>query len=632
MIFEKIVKQSLFQKYLLDPSKIFDLPDFIEWIKTFRWIPKKTAQKGKKYNYSIEKFFEDIENDIHFLYNLLIIDSGESKEEKMYFFLPFLCSDQEISSDLLRKLKSSFNIKTKIESSKELYIYPAEYHQTFWKNMFNQTSKNKKFHLLISKDDENFLTALRSKTFRINVLGGGDTTNIVLSFQIPDQEPILCKIYKNISLNLEIPVLNHLLKANFDHIPRIFGSIGIFTNGTNENRSVNVLFREFLESQNDAGSIFWDELNNFFSSDKADIIINSTNYTQKMFKKLFPKSSSYAVKIGAIMHEMHKDLRLSNQSLNEIGSNNNPNVQGPLSNFFIEDEFTESDLLELRNLLIDIMQNIYSQTNSQSKPNSKEFNDNVINSSKSIREFIKNLIPKNLIHSPYLNKQPIHQDLHFSQMIQIEDLKRDPVFIDFEGDPLLPESFKFKKYPYFQDIASTLRAFSYIKFNTLITPIGKIFKLNQDLNKSSKNATFQCLIASYLFSILKKQMNSDVFLIFIKNLLVDFSNILNINYQTIHKFMENIREVEEVRRLLIFSKFWEKFMSERILYGYFNEDGLLQSDLKIRNKNKSEEQIIKILQLFLYRRALFELKYERTFRPLNQIVPILGLIDLFLSI
>jgi maltose alpha-D-glucosyltransferase/alpha-amylase len=160
--------------------------------------------------------------------------------------------------------------------------------------------------------------------------------------------------------------------------------------------------------------------------------------------------------------------------------------------------------------------------------------------------------------------QPVHQDLHMEQILynKMNDHYQF-YFIDFEGDPQLPLEEKKGKFPIEKDLASYLRALSYIKFNTLLSFIGK---------KVIKRRSYE-VPEEILYNLFFRRA----------------ARPLNKTLDVVLKFLNT----------------WESRLIGKIL-----------KNLNIH---------VTLITYFYIERALHELNYEILFRPNKVIVPILGL-------
>jgi len=136
-------------------------------------------------------------------------------------------------------------------------------------------------------------------------------------------------------------------------------------------------------------------------------------------------------------------------------------------------------------------------------------------------------------------------------------------FIDFEGDPQLSLEEKKGKFPVEKDLASFLRALSYIKFNTLLRFIEK------NIIHKDKYEVPEEVLYNLFFRRAARPINKVLDIIL---------NVLNT---------------------------WESKLMGKIL------------------KNLNTDYIL--ITYFYIERALHELNYEILFRPNKIIVPILGL-------
>jgi maltose alpha-D-glucosyltransferase/alpha-amylase len=160
--------------------------------------------------------------------------------------------------------------------------------------------------------------------------------------------------------------------------------------------------------------------------------------------------------------------------------------------------------------------------------------------------------------------QPVHQDLHMEQILfnKVEN-QYNFYFIDFEGDPQLSLTEKKKKFPIEKDLASFLRALSYIKFNTLLQFIEK------NIIRKEKYEVPEEILYNLYFRRAARPL---------KKIMDIVLNVLNV---------------------------WESKLIGKIL------------------KNLDPNYIL--ITYFYIERALYELNYEILFRPNKIIVPILGL-------
>jgi maltose alpha-D-glucosyltransferase/alpha-amylase len=179
-----------------------------------------------------------------------------------------------------------------------------------------------------------------------------------------------------------------------------------------------------------------------------------------------------------------------------------------------------------------------------------------------IKDIIENLRSK--YQEEYIEIQPVHQDLHMEQILYNKTNEHYTFyFIDFEGDPQLTLAEKKNKFPTEKDLAAYLRAFSYIKFNTLLLYIEK---------KLIRKDTYE-VPEEILYNLFFRKISSPEY-----ELLNIILNLLNA---------------------------WEL----KMLYKF----------LKILSPHYS------LINYFYIERTLHEITYEILFRPNKIIVPVLGL-------
>jgi len=165
---------------------------------------------------------------------------------------------------------------------------------------------------------------------------------------------------------------------------------------------------------------------------------------------------------------------------------------------------------------------------------------------------------------PKIDIQPVHQDLHMEQILYNKvNSQYNFNFIDFEGDPQLTIEERKGKFPVEKDLASFLRALSYIKFNTLLNFIEK------KIIRKNKYEVPEEILYNLYFRRAARPLNKT---------LDSVLNVLNI---------------------------WETKLMGKIL------------------KNLNLDYVL--ITYFYIERALYELSYEVGHRPNKILVPILGL-------
>ncbi|MDX1798258.1 MAG: hypothetical protein R3255_06385, partial [Candidatus Lokiarchaeia archaeon] len=379
--------------------------------------------------------------------------------------------------------------------------------------------------------------------------GDGNTTNVIFSLNLrnkrdQDQKPIsyVLKSYKNYSESLEPSVLFVLVKNKFPNSPKIYGTIKVL-----DKETIGIL--ENVPNIGNLGEIYWNEVNNMINQSFKNIDEDYSNFDEKnnvskLIKEKCIETLTVSREIGKYIRNLHKCLivpeinRFSAESvkskdfLNIYTERLNSMISELLTKMNEQPEDTFFNLPKISSILIDI-QDIIKRYHS---------------------EFTK----------PEINIQAVHQDLHMEQILynKIDD-HYNFYFIDFEGDPQLSLEEKRGKFPVEKDLATFLRALSYIKFNILLVFIEK------NIVRKDKYEVPEEILYNLFFRRAAKPLNKilDVIL-----------NVLNI---------------------------WESKLMSKIL--------------------KELDVDYTLITYFYIEKALYELRYEMLFRPNKIIVPILGL-------
>lgn len=590
-----------------NPKLLFSSRYFKQWLQSFRWLPKVISNKTESFTIQILKKIKAINQKQLFICHL--------KYNQLEYFLPLIkVSDQKYVPELLNT--NYFLMINQIDPRIKTICYAAEYDVDFWKTVILKTKK-KYAEIKNIKDADYIKKIINSEEFSIKILGAGNTTNVVLKFSANNLKSIVCKVYKNLMPNLEITILTHLSKFDYKNIPIIYavGQIPLhFTK--KDNKPVQILFSEFINSDKDAGSVFWNQFHDYILDADINLIYMEKEKYDNFFYKIFETSSKYAEKIGQSVRELHNLLKRSDESYLTDSKHRGESTNVKIN--FQEEQYQKQDFERLNRKI-------------------RGFLTEFINDEHLIDEHLLEIFKLNPIHfdlfQKYLNKQLIHQDLHLGQMIIGETPDRDPILLDFEGDPQLSIEERLEKHPVIQDLASIKRAFSYIKYNALVSFFKK--KFNPDVlsyifsNKIKlegrnieimlfiitaifKNAQFEpastfCKIVTHLIEYYCKSINLDM------NSVIDKMN----ESQVIAEF-DCFEKACKFDDLFAFVDNWERWIYTDLLTGYYGDE-IIELDI---------EKIFRISLVFSLQRALMELRYERTFRPFEQIVPLLGFIDL----
>ncbi len=549
--------------------------EFKGWLLSRRWFGDKSALSNLEFDVILQ-YFEIIAERIF----LTIIEVKTSDYSKTYF-LPLLYyekienileSREKTQPNILNLTENTFSKKLAMTIENEqkvitLNLLEAEFCLFFWKKLLFNSSISEKYPsldmelTLYNKQFEDEVNMRKVQNLieaglytdryelSINQLGKGNTTNILFSLNIsnkrvPDQKPIsyVLKSYKDYSTSIEPSMLYVLVKNKFPNAPKIYGTIKV-----RDKETIGII--ESVPNIGNLGDIYWNDLNNMIDSVFKDINKDYSRFSEKsnisqLIKENCIKTILVSSEIGTYIKKLHESLILPDQKQYSLES-----VE---SNAYLKN-YTDG----LNSMISDLLRHMTKQ------PESAFFNLPKISS---ILIDIKDVLEsfRADFEKPSINIQPVHQDLHMEQILynKIDDQYKF-YFIDFEGDPQLSFEEKKGKFPIEKDLASFLRALSYIKFNTLLQFIEK------NIIRKEKYEVPEEILYNLFFRRAARPLNK------VLDLLL---NILNI---------------------------WESKLIGKIL------------------KNLNADTIL--ITYFYIERALHELNYEILFRPNKIIVPILGL-------
>jgi len=386
----------------------------------------------------------------------------------------------------------------------------------------------------------------------LNQLGKGNTTNMLFMLNIfnkraPSQPPIsyVLKSYKDYSGSLEPSMLFILVKNKFPNAPKIYGTIKI-----RDKETIGII--ESVPTAGNLGEIYWNELNSMINNIFKDVNKDYLEFSEKShISKLIKDNCIETIKvssdIGNYIKNLHKSLIIPEEE--------NYSLESVRSNIYLKN-YTDT----LNSMISELLSHMTQH------PESAFFNLPKISS---ILIDIKDIIEKfrKDFEDSDIEIQPVHQDLHMEQILYNKtDNQYDYYFIDFEGDPQLSLEEKKGKFPVEKDLASFLRALSYIKFNTLLKFIEK------NIIRKEKYEVPEEILYNLFFRRAARPINKVLDIVL---------NVLNI---------------------------WEIKLMRKIL------------------KNLNLNYVL--ITYFYIERALHELNYEILYRPNKIIVPVLGLIEI----
>ncbi|MFX1417976.1 MAG: hypothetical protein ACFE9N_03530 [Promethearchaeota archaeon] len=549
--------------------------EFKGWLLSRRWFGDKSALSNLEFDVLLQ-YFETISERI-----FLTIIEVKTKAYYKSYFLPLIYyekiedileSSEKTRFNILRLTENTFSKKVAMTIENEqkvitLNLLEAEFCVFFWKKMLFDSSISETFPnlnlelTLYSKQFEDEINMKKVQNLieaalypdryelSINQLGGGNTTNILFSLTIankraPELKPnsYVLKSYKDYSVSLEPSILFVLVKNKFPHTPKIYGTIKV-----RDKETIGIL--ENVPNIGNLGDIYWKELNLMIDNVFQDIDSDFSKFSEKphisqLIKESCIETLKVSTEIGNYIKSLHNSLILPEQE-----------------DYSLESVDSDNYLENYTNRLNSMISELQSYMNDQ--PESAFFNLPKISA---ILIDIKDIIVR--FHSdfkePKIIIQPVHQDLHMEQILYNKiDHQYKFYFIDFEGDPQLTLEERKGKFPVEKDLASFLRALSYIKFNTLLR-----FIEHKIIRKEKYEVPEEILYNLYFRRAARP----------IRKVLDVVLNVLNI---------------------------WESKLIGKIL--------------------KALDLNYILITYFYIERALYELNYEILFRPNKTIVPILGL-------
>lgn len=565
--------KKLFDKNLI--QNVCNSNEFKGWLLSKRWFGDKSVLSNLAFDISIN-YFELIADRI-----LLNIIEVKTPDYSKTYFLPLIYYEkveeilepvEKTREIILNLTENTFSKKIAVTVENEpkiitLNLVEAEYCLFFWRKMLFDTTVSESFpsmdmELTLYTDQfeedinmkkvQNLIEAgLYPDRYQlsINQLGKGNTTNMLFSLNIsnkrnPDQPSVsyVLKSYKDYSVSLEPSTLFVLVKNNFPNAPKIFGTIKLL-----DKETIGII--ESVPNVGNLGEIYWNELNNMIKKTFKDVNSDYSKFIEKnnvsnLIKEYCSETIKLSSEIGEIINNLHRSLILSNQEEYSLESVD--------SNIYLEN-YTK----RLNNIISELLTHMTQQSESAF------FNLPKISS---ILIDIKDIIERFRaeFQIPKIDIQPVHQDLHMEQILYDKiDNQYKFYFIDFEGDPQLTIEERKGKFPVEKDLASFLRALSYIKFNTLLN-----FIENKIIRRDKYEVPEEILYNLY-FRRAARPLNKTLDAVL---------NVLNI---------------------------WETKLMGKIL------------------KNLDLDYVL--ITYFYIERALYELSYEIGHRPNKILVPVLGL-------
>lgn len=281
----------------------------------------------------------------------------------------------------------------------------------------------------------------------LRVLGGGDTTHVVVKASEVTRSPFVVKSYREISEgNPEPDMLLALTLAEFPYAPKLLGSV---TYGHGQGESITLTILESGEEcEGDGRKPFFENLTRVLR-------FASTVTPEALEAEIISRIGKTATRLGEIVANLH--LALANRKGED----------------FIPETITEEDAARKKREISANLEFCLNRLEERqidrlavsevSKGVIRALAEEIRENSGRFQERLK--ILDRMVGMP---KTRTHQDLHLAQMLSRKaNDYYEFVIIDFEGDPQRKgEARKAKETP-LRDLGCLCRSFGYVKYDGL---------------------------------------------------------------------------------------------------------------------------------------------------------------------
>lgn len=421
------------------------IPHLSSWVKACRWSGLVGADRIEM---KLLDSFMFCQGSDFLVFVTFVEAEGVKGREKIRrgFFLPlFLTSSQSYASEYKEReaIINCMDGKIRVVEAELTLHYNKELLNAFQKGKVIKTSNGGfiKFRL---RSDSKLDIDLREDVSKPIVLGGGDTTNIVVKISVDNYNPLVSKSYKVImEVNPEPEFLEALADLKFRFAPKLLGSV--VYEPTNREPVVIEALEKFVDNDGDGGKPFIDDL---------------TGRLQKILEKKVLQNSDFSAiqsisrNLGEIIAEFHyaiyrclkKGFRaepIAPEDVEERVRNIEKMLQEALRGIkAIKDDLKLTPLA--RKVALILAKRVEA----------------------SEREIMECMEP--LKRTGGMEKFRTHQDLHLAQVLSRKrEADYDFIIIDFEGDPQRSGLARREKESPFRDLGTMARSFGYIKFFSL---------------------------------------------------------------------------------------------------------------------------------------------------------------------
>lgn len=458
---------------------LFNSNEFKGWLLSRRWFGDKSELSNLQFKITFDYFQLLAERLL-----LTVIRIKTDNYTKAYFLpmifykkiIDLLEPNERNTENVVKITDNTFSKKLALtiqgkDKILDVNLVEAEYCLLFWRKVLfdkeisevfpslelNLTLYTEQFEdeINMNKVQQLIEASLYPDKFEIQLeqLGKGNTTNMLFLLSLnkvnsPEQKTTyVLKSYKEFQESIEPKKLLILVRNNFPHSPKIYGTIKI-----KGMESIGIM--ENVPNDGNIGDIFWNELNDmvkvtFKSINQEYSHLKEKPAINKLIEENCEESLKLSKQIGTYIEELHGALVYPGEM-----HFSRQNIQ--------KDAFLEPYTKKLEVLIEDI-QNMMQGSSRNTFFNLPKISAILIDIKDIIEKF------KREFQIDQITIQPVHQDLHMEQILyQKSNGDYDFKFLDFEGDPQLSIEEKRNKFPMEKDLASFLRSLSYIKFNTFL--------------------------------------------------------------------------------------------------------------------------------------------------------------------
>jgi len=541
------------------------IPHLSSWLKMRRWSGLASADKLE--TRMLDSLILDQGPDFMILVAFVEVNGFKAGEKiRKKFFLPlFLKHGQGYESEYKERealINCTDGRITAIEAELTPH-YNTQLLKAFQKEKAIQTSRGG-FVDFEQTSDSKLGIGHRKVVSKPTVLGGADTTNIVVKISIDNHSPLVFKSYKAVAeVNPEPEFLTALADLEFRFAPKIRGRI-IYKPPRGESIVVGIV-ENFIESDGDGGKPFMDDL---------------VNRLQKIPEKKQPQDSDFlgiqniSRNLGGVIAEFHYAIHKYKKK------NFKPE---PMTLDDIERRFQR-----IKKMLWAIPRGVKIVKDDRvltplARKAALMLAERVRASEKEIMEHMKPLT-----RTVGMDKIRTHQDLHLAQMISKRKGSRHNFFIiDFEGDPQRSGSARREKESPFRDLGTVARSFGYIKFFSLAKIMGGV----------PHPQTF-----AMVASISEKERR--------------------------HETSQHTTDIEPdppLKDMVRYANRWEEKVEEAMLDGYLQRSKYLKAPYILSKKGNGDFPR-SLVEAWKIEKALLETMYELSHRIQNLIIPLDGIL------